>query len=128
MLIGASTNAQDATKPTAGLYSASQARRGETIYQQNCVSCHGIDLGGSEGGPPLAGEGFSGKWEGAKISELFEHIKTTMPQTAPGSLTDQQSADLVAFILSKNKFPEGWTDLPSQPEKLGELIYKASHP
>ncbi len=121
LLIGAVVVAED------GLYSAAQAARGESTYQENCVSCHGINLGGSEGGPAVAGEDFNAKWEGKKIFELFDLVKTTMPLSAPGSLTDRQSADLVAFILAKNKLPAGAVDLPTQTEALSRLLYKAPH-
>ncbi len=107
-----------------GIYSAAQATRGETTFLQNCAPCHGADLSGAEGGPALIGGEASQYWNGLKLSELFERIKTTMPQSAPGSLADRQYADLLAFILSKNDFPAGATDLPFQRELLSEITYK----
>jgi mono/diheme cytochrome c family protein len=106
-----------------GMYSVAQAKRGESIYQDNCISCHGSELGGTEGGPALIGEDFNARWKGKPISELLDLLKTTMPQTAPGSLANQQYADVVAFLLSKNRFPAGQTDLPSESGKLSEFIY-----
>jgi S-disulfanyl-L-cysteine oxidoreductase SoxD len=48
-------------------------------------------------------------------------IQKLMPATAPGSLTRPQAADLLAYILSFNKFPAGKTDLPSDEDSLKKL-------
>jgi len=45
-----------------------------------------------------------------------------MPATAPGSLTRPKAADLLAYILSYNKFPAGKTELPSDEDSLKKLI------
>ena len=57
--------------------------------------------------PALVGQDFLGKWTGATAGELFERIRTTMPQASPGSLSPQQYADIVAHIFNKNRFPAG---------------------
>ena len=49
--------------------------------------------------PALAGQDFLGKWTGATANELFERIRTTMPQASPGSLSPQQYVDIVAHIF-----------------------------
>jgi mono/diheme cytochrome c family protein len=33
---------------------------------------------------------------------LFERVRTTMPQSAPGTLSDDNYAAIVAYILSAN--------------------------
>lgn len=38
-------------KPSAGLFPNPAA--GKSLYEQNCASCHGVDLNGSDKGPPL---------------------------------------------------------------------------
>ncbi len=48
-------------------------------------------------------------------------IQKLMPATAPGSLTRPQAADLLAYILSYNKFPAGKTELPSDEDSLKKL-------
>ena len=35
-----------------GMYTAAQAARGETIYKDSCVGCHGDDLSGGGQAPP----------------------------------------------------------------------------
>jgi cytochrome c2 len=77
-------------------------QRGETVYKEQCASCHGEALDG-RAGPPLAGVEFNRAWEKQGPSELFNKIKKTMPRDKPGKLTDEQTADLVAFIQERGK-------------------------
>jgi hypothetical protein len=52
------------------------------------------------------------------LSDLFDRIRVSMPQDKPGSLSRQQAADLVAYILGFNKVPAGHTELPGDAEIL----------
>ena len=63
--------------------------------------------------PGLAGGEFISGWDGLTVGDLFERIRISMPQNAPGSLSGQQNADILAFMFSVNKFPAG-TDRPAQ--------------
>jgi hypothetical protein len=49
-------------------------------------------------------------------------IQKLMPATNPGTLTRPEAADLLAYILSFNKFPAGKTDLPSDEDSLKKLV------
>jgi len=51
-----------------------------------------------------------------------------MPQDEPGTLTPQQSADLVAFLLSFNKFPAGKSDLPPNNDPLAAILFDTRKP
>jgi hypothetical protein len=51
-----------------------------------------------------------------------------MPQNAPGKLTKQQNADILAYVLSFNKFPAGKTELYRQAEMLKEILFEAEKP
>jgi mono/diheme cytochrome c family protein len=105
-----------------GIYSADQAHRGEALYQKQCVSCHGSALDGAGPYPPLSGDDFLTKYEGQPTVNVYDMIQKLMPATAPGSLTRPQAADLLAYILSFNKFPAGKTDLPSDEDSLKKLV------
>lgn len=94
-----------------GLYAARQAQRGKALYAAQCAMCHGDDMSGMGPSPALTGEDFMAKWKGQPVSALFTKIKMTMPQSRPGSLTGDQAAQLVAFILHNNGFPAGTTPL-----------------
>jgi mono/diheme cytochrome c family protein len=111
-----------------GVYTDGQAKRGESVYGQYCATCHGADLGGGEMAPSLVGGEFNANWNDLSLGELFERIRKTMPQNSPGSLTRVQNADVVAFILSKGKFPSGSTELPNATEALNAIKFLAQKP
>jgi len=93
-----------------GVYTAAQANRGVAVYGQQCASCHGATLQGVSG-PPLQGDLFVSRWQTEPLSALVSRIQKTMPADAPGKLTSEQTADLVAHVLNRNGFPAGTTEL-----------------
>ncbi len=112
----------------AGVYSADQAKRGEPLYAQHCSSCHGPDLAGGEQAPGLVGGDFAANWHELPLGQLFDRIRMTMPQHDPGSLSRQQVADILAFMLFKQAAPEGTAELPTQSEVLNTITYLATNP
>jgi len=111
-----------------GVYTEDQAKRGEAIYRKECAACHGAMLTGGESAPPLTGGPFLANWNGLTMGDLFDRIRKTMPQTNPGRLTRQQDADILAFMLSVNKFPAGKTELYRQSEMLKEIRFESAKP
>jgi mono/diheme cytochrome c family protein len=111
-----------------GVYTEEQAKRGETVYHKECAPCHGDLLSGGESSPPLTGGAFQANWNGLTLGDLFDRIRKTMPQSAPGRLTRQQDADVLAFMLSVNKFPAGKTELYRQSEMLKEIRFESKKP
>jgi len=105
----------------SGIYTADQAHRGEALYKAQCTSCHSDALDGTGPYPPLTGNDFLSKYEGQPALNVYDMIQKLMPATAPGSLTRPQAADLLAYILSYNKFPAGKTELPSDEDALKKL-------
>ncbi len=105
----------------AGIYTADQAHRGQALYKAQCTSCHGDALDGTGPYPPLSGNDFLSKYQGQPALNVYDMIQKLMPATAPGSLTRPQAADLLAYILSYNKFPPGKTELPSDEDSLKKL-------
>ena len=95
-----------------GVFTDAQAARGEGIYRQQCASCHGDKLEGVAG-PPLTADFFFSRWQPQPVSDLANKIRNTMPADGPGTLTPQQTADLVAHILKTGGFPAGKTELAS---------------
>ena len=51
-----------------------------------------------------------------------------MPQNAPGSLSRQQNADILAFILKVNQFPAGKTELDRQTDILKQIKFDSTKP
>jgi mono/diheme cytochrome c family protein len=109
---------QTGDKPAATLsYTEEESTRGEAIYTKSCGFCHDD----KSMAPPLQGEIFVKNWSDKNAGALFDKIQTTMPLNDPGTLTEQQSADLVAYILKLNHFPAGQEALPKDPAVLGTL-------
>lgn len=120
-LLAQSGNSQSGKSTSDGVYTADQAQQGESVYNQQCASCHGQKLEGSGQNPPLAGNDFMTDWKGRTLSDLYTKIHATMPATNPGSLTPEQSADLVAFVLKSNNMPAGTSALPQDPSALASI-------
>jgi S-disulfanyl-L-cysteine oxidoreductase SoxD len=115
-----------------GVFTAAQARRGEELYRVVCGYCHGLDLeggaGGADVGPGLKGTDFVAAWNKKSLGDLFGLILQSMPQDRPGSVTPQEAADLVAFLMLENDAPAGATELPPQPDVLKTIAFSARKP
>ena len=108
-----------------GVYTQEQAKRGEAAYGERCARCHGTDLMSGDSVPPLAGADFLSTWNTKTVGDLFDRIRTSMPADQPGTLNRQQCADIVAYLLSANKFPAGKTELATQSDSLKQIQFDA---
>jgi len=95
------------------VYSAEQATRGKDIYLSKCTSCHNV--------ASHTGITFASLWAGHKLSELYEFIGINMPKNDPGSLSEQETADVIAYILKMNAVPEGRFELPADSAALDKI-------
>jgi mono/diheme cytochrome c family protein len=100
------------------VFSSEQAARGESTYLDECGRCHADTLSGGDFGPPLVGGSFWDEWKGMTIADIFNRIRTTMPQDNPGRLSLLQTADVIAFLMKSNGFPAGDQPLSSDPTAL----------
>jgi mono/diheme cytochrome c family protein len=120
--VGAQAPAPAAKKSANdGVYTVEQAKRGEAIYREQCATCHGDNLEGSGPMPPLAGRDFLANWQGKSVGDLFEKTHSTMPATAPGTLTPVQAAEITAHMLMVGQYPAGTTELDSKIEVLSQI-------
>ena len=108
-----------------GVYTQEQAKRGEAVYGERCAQCHGADLMSGDSVPPLAGTDFLSTWNTKTVGDLFDRIRTSMPADQPGTLNRQQASDIVAYLLSANKFPAGKTELATQSDVLKQIQFDA---
>jgi mono/diheme cytochrome c family protein len=117
--IGAVSQGPTSTTRTVwdGVYNAAQAARGRSEYDGSCATCHN----GGEG-PSLVGETFMRAWFEDSLNDVLTKMKTSMPENAPGSLTDTAYLDILAFILEQNGFPAGAQELPNQPDQLARVL------
>lgn len=105
-----------------GAYTDGQAARGQEVYEASCMSCHAATLRGTPGGPGIAGGRFTFNWHEESVGELLGYVRDNMPIGQAGTLSDQQYADVVAYILQVNEFPAGEAELAVDPEASGELL------
>jgi quinoprotein glucose dehydrogenase len=110
-----------------GVYTKEQAAKGQSTYGDECARCHAENLSGGEGNPELVGDSFLQRWDGKTVGDLFGIVQT-MPLDAPGSLTRQQYANLVAFILSFNNVPAGNSELKPDASALKQVRIVAKRP
>ena len=115
--------AQAGTPASSGVYTKEQAARGGTLYLAKCGTCHGAELAGDGTNPALAGPDFLANWTGQPITSLFDKVQVSMPADQPGSLSAQQVADVLAFILSSNRYPAGQTELPAVSDRLKQIFF-----
>jgi S-disulfanyl-L-cysteine oxidoreductase SoxD len=111
-----------------GVYTDEQAKRGESLYHLRCASCHGDKMTGGESAPPLAGGQFLSNWNGLTLDVLFERIRISMPSDNPAAVARPAKADILAYILSMNKFPAGKSELQYKAELMKDVMIEAGKP
>ena len=104
-----------------GIYTEEQAKKGVALYKEQCAACHGEDMAGNDIIPSLTGDTFATNWTGKSVGELYEKINLTMPALNPGSLTGDQTAEIIAAMLSANKYPAGKMALANAMEPLNAV-------
>ena len=102
---------------TEGVFTEEQAARGETAFDEVCAACHFSRQ--------FRGR-FMSSWTGSTIFSLYRMIRQTMPQNQPGSLSPQQYADVVAYLLEINGMPTGDSPLPSEEDALENILIERS--
>lgn len=105
-----------------GLFTQAQAEEGAQIYAVRCAMCHGRDLAGTVEVPGLRGR-FVAYWAGRPVGELFSYMSRAMPQPQPGSLSPEDNARLLAFLLQANGAPTGTRALPSDAAALARINF-----
>ena len=112
-----------------GVYTDEQAKRGEPKYHESCADCHGDDLEGDAEAPALSGAMFQTNWEGLPLGSLFQRIRRDMPlNKSVGTLSPAVNADILAYILKVNRFPQGSLELPHAAEVLNQIRFESVKP
>jgi mono/diheme cytochrome c family protein len=97
-----------------GVYTATQAARGEEVYKANCARCHGEDLSRNPQAV-LNGNDFLQRWREDNVESLFTFVRTSMPPGRRGTprvaLEDKQYLDVLTYIFKANDFPAGEREL-----------------
>lgn len=106
----ASAKAPTGPSTLSGVYTNEQASRGKDVYSGNCKSCHTPSS--------HTGATFAKWWRGKQLSELFTFVSTRMPKNNPGSLADEDVADVMAYLLKMNAMPVGPGELLPDVDSL----------
>lgn len=101
-------------------YTADQASKGHTLFNNHCAECHRPDLTGAMG-PALIGKPFLQHWGGQPVEALYQFEHEKMPATNPGSLPKDEVLAITAYILQRNGLPAGSTDLSEATAKSMKL-------
>lgn len=112
----------------SGVFTEDQAKRGEAVSNKLCTSCHGPELSGGEAGPTLVGLEFVGNWNNLTVADFFDRVHATMPADAPGTLTPQQTSDVMAYVFKLNKYPAGSAELPTDLASLKGIKIEGAQP
>ncbi len=100
------------------VYTFAQSQQGKAIYEAKCSMCHGNALEGIGANSPLAGDSFLKNWTARSMEDLLMKTITMMPATAPGTLSPEQTAQVLAYLLQVNQFPAGQKELSCNPREL----------
>lgn len=98
----------------SGVYTAAQATTGQGLYESTC-------LGGCHGRSDHTGIAFRQRWAGHSLFELFQLIHDRMPDDDPGTLSSDESLQLVAYLLKLNGLPAGSDALGSDATALKKI-------
>lgn len=110
------TVASQAPAPAAtpATYTDEQAKRGSEVFSTICLECHGRK--------DMSNADFRVKWGGRPIFDLFERIRSTMPESGPGSLRRAEYLDVTAYLIQLNGVPASSVPLPDDEAALKTLL------
>ena len=118
------------------VYGPEQARRGKTLYTQNCSKCHMETLQGNcpaesvrvsapyvcaprGSAPPLTGDAFLNRWYSA--GDLYARIRWSMPADNVGGLSADDNLSILSYLLQSNGFSAG-RELRDDPAALKTMV------
>ena len=98
-----------------GVYTRDQAKTGEALYAEHCLQCHDKKYFR----PVLK------RFEGQPIGIMYTVMSTSMPESNPGYLSEQEYVDILAYILSLSRYPRGDAPLEYENGALNALMIEA---
>jgi len=106
--------AQSTTRTTNdGVYTVEQAARGKTAFDSKCSGCHEPSR--------FTGDSFFESFNEKPMKEIWDIASGTMPEDNPGSLKQQEYADILAYFLSLNGFKTGDSELQPNASAMAAI-------
>ena len=102
------------TPAAPAIYTEEQATRGAEVFSSVCMDCHARK--------DFSDEEFKGKWRGRTAFDLFDRIRSTMPESSPGSLERASYLDVTAYMMQLNGLAAGTTPLPEDEASLRKQL------
>ncbi|OLL31327.1 cytochrome C [Burkholderia sp. SRS-W-2-2016] len=102
-----------------------QVAHGEHLYADSCAKCHGEKLEGITA-PALNGPSFAPAANShLTIGGIYQYMSTNMPADKPGKMSDEEYADLMAFLLYTNGYDTGDAKLTAQAAQTSKTPLNA---
>ncbi len=111
--IGTRVAADTARTTMDGVYTTAQATKGADVFATFCRSCHTPTV--------HTGAPFRAKWFGRPLDELFGYLRREMPKNEPGSMSDDEYALALAYLLRMNGMPAGAESLAADSVALHRI-------
>ncbi|MEX2495516.1 MAG: cytochrome c [Woeseia sp.] len=112
LLLAANAASAEGRSVNDAVYTEEQAKAGEGLYAQHCLTCHDKRYFR----PVLKA------WDGQPLGILYTIMSTSMPESNPGALPRKDYVDILAYILSLNRYPAGDNDLDYRDGQLDEIV------
>lgn len=95
-----------------GVFNQAQATTGEQTYEANCAACHDLKFFND----------IWPYWQGKALIDFYYRVVAEMPSDNPGSLSDPEYTDIIAYILSEMDYPAGTAALDASNGMRGISI------
>jgi len=96
-----------------GVFTDAQAARGEARFRAVCANCHSVKQ--------FTTPSVFRTWSGRPLRDLFENVRSLMPDDDPGGLDRQTYVEVLAYLLKANGYPAGETELPAGDSALRKI-------
>lgn len=104
--------------------------KGESLFREHCINCHGEDgqgvqVGDKKPGPLWGPQSWNDGAGAARFYTLAGFIRYSMPYINPGALNDAESQHVAAYIISKPRpaYPFKDEDYQVEPQPVDAVFY-----
>ena len=109
--------ATEASVAQTGSFTDEQVAFGRETFDLLCDNCHSTT--------EFRGQVFQYAWRRQTAWDFYVTVGSTMPDNAPGTLSDRETVSVVAWVLSMNGFEPGASELAPDEESLSAFVMDA---